>query len=148
MTALPSTARNVASESIGVGATFVGGGANYLVKGETPAKVEAAWRYLKYLDEPETQAKWAQTGYIPIRQKAVDLPELQQLWTSQPFYKVAFDQLASDNTTVAAKRPVIGAFQGVRDAEINAMEAMVTNGISPEDALRQANAIAQREAYP
>jgi sn-glycerol 3-phosphate transport system substrate-binding protein len=122
----------------GDGATFVGGGANYLVKGDDPAKIEAAWRYAKYLDDPETQAKWAQTGYIPIRQKAVDSPALQQLWQSQPFYKVAFDQLASDNATVAAKGPVIGDFAGVKAAEIDALEAMVTNGISPEDALQQA----------
>ena len=65
----------------GDGATFVGGGANYIVKGDDPAKVEAAWRFAKYLDEPETQAKWAQTGYIPIRQSAIDTPEVQQLWT-------------------------------------------------------------------
>jgi sn-glycerol 3-phosphate transport system substrate-binding protein len=122
----------------GDGATFVGGGANYIVKGDDPAKIEAAWLFAKYLDEPETQATWAQTGYIPIRQDAVDTPELQQLWTSQPFYKVAFDQLAADNTTVAAKGPVIGAFTGVRDAETDAMEEMVTNGIAPDDALADA----------
>jgi sn-glycerol 3-phosphate transport system substrate-binding protein len=122
----------------GDGATVVGGGANYIVKGGDPAKIEATWRYLKYLDDPETQATWAQTGYIPIRQKAVDLPALQQLWQKQPYYKIAFDQLASDNTTVAAKGPVIGDFTGVHKAEIDSMEAMVTNGISPEDALKQA----------
>jgi len=122
----------------GDGATFVGGGANYIVKGSDPAKIEAAWRFAKYLDDPETQAKWAQTGYIPIRQNAVDQPAVQQLWQSQPFYKVAYDQLATDNTTVAAKGPVIGDFIGVRKAETDSMEAMVTNGISPEDALKQA----------
>ena len=103
-----------------------------------PAKVEAAWRFAKYLDEPETQAKWAQTGYIPIRQSAIDTPEVQQLWTTQPYYKVAFDQLASDNTTVAAKGPVIGDFAGVRKAETDAMEQMMTNGVAPADALAEA----------
>ena len=33
---------------------------------------------------------------------------------------------------------MIGDFTGVRKAETDSMEAMVTNGISPEDALKQA----------
>ncbi len=94
----------------GDGATFVGGGANYIVKGDDPAKIEAAWRFAKFLVEPSSQATWAESGYIPIRQSAIDSPEVQQLWASQPFYKVAFDQLAADNSTVAARGPVIGDF--------------------------------------
>jgi sn-glycerol 3-phosphate transport system substrate-binding protein len=122
----------------GDGATFVGGGANYVVKDDDPAKVEAAWRFAKYLDEPATQAKWAQTGYIPIRQSAVETPEVQQLWSTTPFYKVAFDQLAADNPTIAAKGPVIGDFTGVRRAEVDAMEQMITNGMPAEEALARA----------
>ena len=122
----------------GDGATFVGGGANYIVKGDDPAKIEAAWRFAKFLVEPSSQAKWSESGYIPIRQSAVDTPEVQQLWASQPFYKVAFDQLAADNSTVAARGPVIGDFTGVRKAETDAMEQMVTNGVSPADALAEA----------
>jgi sn-glycerol 3-phosphate transport system substrate-binding protein len=121
----------------GDGAPFVGGGANYIVKGDD-AKVEAAWRYASYLTEPETQAKWAQSGYVPIRQAAVDLPDVQQLWTSEPFYRVAFEQLAEDNPTVAAKGPVIGDFAGVRDAEVEGIEQMIINNVSPADALARA----------
>ena len=52
---------------------LVGGGANYIVNESTPEKQAAAWRFAKYLDEPETQAEWAAaTGYIPIRKSAVD----------------------------------------------------------------------------
>ena len=122
----------------GDGATFVGGGANYIVKGDDPAKVEAAWRFAKYLDEPEVAGEVGGDRLRPDPPIGVDPPEVQQLWTTQPFYKVAFDQLAADNTTVAAQGPVIGDFAGVRKAEIDAMEQMVTNGVSPADALAEA----------
>jgi sn-glycerol 3-phosphate transport system substrate-binding protein len=119
----------------GGGATFVAGGANYIVKGDAPEKVEAAWRFAKYLDEPEVQAKWSASGYIPIVKAAVDLPEVQQLWQTTPFYRVAYDQLAKEVDTVAATGPVIGDFTGVRDAVIDSMEQMVTNHVDPKDAL-------------
>jgi sn-glycerol 3-phosphate transport system substrate-binding protein len=122
----------------GDGATFVGGGANYIVKGKDPKKVEAAWRFAKYLADPEVQAKWAATGYIPIRKSAVDLPAVQQLWSSSPFYKIAYDQLSSTNDTVAAKGPVIGDFKGVEDAVVDSMEDMLTNGTAPDAALSNA----------
>jgi sn-glycerol 3-phosphate transport system substrate-binding protein len=122
----------------GDGATFVGGGANYIVKGDSPEKIEAAWRFAQYLNEPEVQAKWAQTGYIPIRESAVELAPVQELWAGTPAYRVAYDQLASDNQTVAAKGPVIGDFAGVKNAVIDSLEQMLTNGVPPDDALADA----------
>ena len=77
----------------------------------TPPKSEAAWRYAKYLDEPEDAGEVGADRVHPDpAESAVDHPAVQQLWQSQPFYKVAYDQLATDNTTVAAKGPVIGDF--------------------------------------
>jgi sn-glycerol 3-phosphate transport system substrate-binding protein len=122
----------------GNGATFIGGGANYIVKGDSPEKVEAAWRFAKYLDEPEVQAKWAQTGYIPIRKAAVQLPAVQQLWQTTPFYRVAYEQLAKNVNTVAAAGPVIGDFTGVRKAVIASYEQMLTNHVKPVDAIARA----------
>jgi len=122
----------------GDGATFVGGGANYIVKGKDPKKVEAAWRFAKYLDEPQVQAKWAVTGYIPIRKSSVQLPAVQQLWQQKPFYKVAYDQLASTNNTVAAKGPVMGPFNAVETAIVDSMEQMLAKGTNPDTALANA----------
>jgi sn-glycerol 3-phosphate transport system substrate-binding protein len=122
----------------GDGATFVGGGANYIVKGKDPKKVEAAWRFAKFLDEPRVQAEWAATGYIPIRKSAVQLPAVQQLWQSKPFYKVAYDQLASTNNTVAAKGPVMGPFTSVEKAIVDEMESMLAKGTNPDTALANA----------
>jgi sn-glycerol 3-phosphate transport system substrate-binding protein len=122
----------------GDGATFVGGGANYIVRGDDPAKVEAAWRFAKYLNEPEVQARWARSGYIPIRESATELPAVQRLWRQTPEYRVAYDQLATDVDSVAAAGPVIGDFTGVKDVVTDAMERMLTNGTPPDEALAEA----------
>jgi sn-glycerol 3-phosphate transport system substrate-binding protein len=108
------------------------------VKGKDPKKVEAAWRFAKYLDEPQVQAKWAVTGYIPIRKSSVQLPAVQQLWQQKPFYKVAYDQLASTNNTVAAKGPVMGPFNAVETAIVDSMESMLAKGTNPDTALANA----------
>jgi sn-glycerol 3-phosphate transport system substrate-binding protein len=124
----------------GDGATFVGGGANYIVRGDDPAKVEAAWRFAKYLNEPEVQARWARSGYIPIRESATELPAVQRLWRQTPEYRVAYDQLATDVDSVAAAGPVIGDFAGVKDAVTAAMEHKLTDGTPPDEALSDAKA--------
>ncbi len=39
---------------------------------------------------------WAAgTGYVPIRKSATELPAVQDLWASEPGYKVAYDQLVT-----------------------------------------------------
>jgi sn-glycerol 3-phosphate transport system substrate-binding protein len=128
----------------GDGGTFVAGGTNYIVKGSDPAKVEAAWLFAKYLNTPDVQARWAATGYIPIRKSSVDRPALKQLWQEHPEYKVAYDQLDSDVQTVATSGPVIGDYRGVRKAITDGMEAMLQGGKAPDTALRDAAREADR----
>ena len=78
----------------GKGGVLVGGGANYIVNKSSPEKQAAAWEYSKFLNDPENQADWSvSTGYIPIRQSAADLPQVQQYWAADPGFKVAYDQL-------------------------------------------------------
>jgi sn-glycerol 3-phosphate transport system substrate-binding protein len=123
----------------GDGGVLVGGGALYIVRRSAPAKQAAAWEYLKFLTTPESQADWgAGTGYVPIRESAVELPAIKELWREQPGYKVAYDQLVSGVDSVATQGPVIGAYQAVRDAVIAAEQAMFTQGTSPANALQNA----------
>ena len=78
----------------GTGGVLVGGGALYIVKKSAPEKQAAAWEYLKFLDDPQTQADLAAgTGYVPIRKSSVELPAIQEQWAKEPGYKVAYDQL-------------------------------------------------------
>jgi sn-glycerol 3-phosphate transport system substrate-binding protein len=123
----------------GDGGVLVGGGALYIVNRSAPAKQAAAWQYLKFLTSPETQADFAAaTGYVPIRKSSVDLPAIQELWRSNPGYKVAYDQLNEGVNSIATQGPVIGAYQGVRDAVKAGEQRMFTQGAAPAAALRRA----------
>lgn len=123
----------------GRGGVLVGGGQLFIVKRSAPAKQAAAWEYLKFLDDPQTQADWAAgTGYVPIRKSSVDLPAIQELWVATPGYKVAYDQLISGVEDIATQGPVIGAYQAVRDAVLAGEQEMFTQGKAPADALRDA----------
>ncbi|MGZ6164178.1 MAG: extracellular solute-binding protein, partial [Myxococcaceae bacterium] len=121
----------------GAGGVLVGGGALYIVKKSAPEKQAAVWKYLKFLDDPQTQADFAAgTGYVPIRKSSVDLPAIQQQWAREPGYKVAYDQLISGKDDIATQGPVIGAYQAVRDAVLAGEQEMFTQGKSPADALK------------
>lgn len=122
----------------GDGGTFVSGGSNYIVASDDPARVEASWRWVSFLNEPESQATWSATGYIPIRMSATELPAVQDLWAETPEYRVAYDQLDSDVRNVATAGPVIGDFEGTDTALEDAMERMLTAGQAPAESLAQA----------
>ena len=129
----------------GDGGVLVGGGALYIVKRSAAEKQAAAWEYLKFLVEPETQAEWAAgTGYVPIRQSSVELPAIEQQWVEEPGYKVAYDQLISGVDDIATQGPVIGAYQAVRDAVLAGEQQMFTQGKNPEAALKSAASEADR----
>ena len=123
----------------GKGGVLVGGGALYIVKRSAPEKQAAAWKYLKFLDDPQTQADFAAgTGYVPIRKSSVDLPAIKDQWAKVPGYKVAYDQLISGANDIATEGPVIGAYQGVRDAVLAGEQEMFTQGKAPAAALKSA----------
>ena len=133
----------------GKGGVLVGGGANYIVKKSSPEKQAAAWQYAKFLNDPQTQADWSiATGYVPIRQSAASMPQVQQYWTANPGFKVAYDQLLAGVTNTATAGPVIGDYQGVRDVVLDSEQQMF-NGMSPSAALKQAkqNANGKIEEY-
>ncbi len=51
----------------GDGGALVSGGALYMVNKSAPAKQAAAWKFLRFLDDPENMTTWAiGTGYLPI----------------------------------------------------------------------------------
>ena len=88
------------------------------------------------------------TGYVPIRQSAANLPQVQQRWSEIPGFKVAYDQLVGGVANVATAGPVIGDYQGVRDVVLDSEQQMF-NGMSPSAALKQAkqNANGKIEEY-
>lgn len=123
------------------GGVPVGDGALWLVAGDDPARTAAAWRFVEFLNEPENQAFLSvRTGWIPIRESATELPEVQEKWTAQPIFEVPYDQLLSGVQDAASSGSVIGDYQGVRDAVRSAWESMLNQGVDPSDAVARAAA--------
>ncbi len=134
----------------GKGGVLVGGAANYIVHGKDPAKVAAAWKFAQYLTTPSVQAAWgAGTGYVPISKASVQLPAIKKLWKDRPGYQVAYEQLVTGKENVATAGPVIGDYQGVRNATKNALESFLIGSSSPDAAITKAvtQANAAIEAY-
>ena len=132
------------------GGVLVSGGALYMVNKSAPEKQAAAWKFLKFLDEPENMTTWAiGTGYIPIRKTSADSAEMQQYWAQNPTYKVAYDQLLTGPVNAATSGSVIGQYTGTRDAVRDAENSMFLNGTDPKSALKDAasNANAAIEDY-
>lgn len=123
----------------GEGGVLVGGAAIYIVNKSSDARQEAAWRFAKFLNEPQSQATWsAGTGYVPIRQSATELSPLKERYEEEPAYRVAYDQLLSGVENVATAGPVIGDYIGVRKAVSDALTSMFSQGSDPAAALAQA----------
>lgn len=123
----------------GTGGVLVGGAALYIVNKSSREEQAAAWEFAKFLSEPEPAAEWAAaTGYIPIRESAVELPVVQQRWAEIPGFRVAFDQLVSGKDNVASAGAVIGDYRGVRAVLEEAEVRMFTEGKKPRAALKNA----------
>jgi sn-glycerol 3-phosphate transport system substrate-binding protein len=124
----------------GKGGVLVSGGANYIVKNtKSPEKQAAAWKYLKYLDDTETQAKWAVgSGYMPIRKSTAASPTMTDYWAKNPFARVAYDQLLNGPVNSATAGSVIGDYRAVRAAVIDGENAMFLAGKDPAAAVKDA----------
>jgi sn-glycerol 3-phosphate transport system substrate-binding protein len=132
------------------GGVLVSGGALYMMNKSAPAKQAAAWKFLKFLDDPENMTAWAiGTGYLPIRKSSAASTEMQDYWSQNPSYKVAYDQLLDGPTNVATSGSVIGNYTGARDALRDAENTMFLNGADPKSALKDAskNATAAIQDY-
>ncbi|MFO7446801.1 MAG: ABC transporter substrate-binding protein [Ignavibacteriaceae bacterium] len=73
-------------------ATIVGG--EYLSIFKQSKHPEAAWKFVKWIIQPDVQAFWAtRSGYLPIRHAALEVPEFQKYLEENPNYKVFIDQM-------------------------------------------------------
>jgi sn-glycerol 3-phosphate transport system substrate-binding protein len=116
------------------------GGSGVYISSKVPAIDQAAsWMYLSYLCNPQSQATWAAgTGYIPVRKSATKSATITHLWTTDPGYKVAYDEINGGLNDAATSGSVIGPYADVRIDVLNAEVSMYTNGVSPTKALSNA----------
>ncbi len=99
-------------------------GASQSIFKSTPEQQLAAWLFIKWMSEPEQQAKWASsTGYFPTRQSAADL--MKDYFAEHPIYKKAFGFMAYES---GVESPVAGY-----DECRTAISDMLTNVLGGAD---------------
>jgi len=119
------------------GGVFTGGAGMYMVSKSPAERQDAAWQYLKFLNQPAQQATWAVgTGYIPIRKSAATLPMVAKAWSAVPGYRVAYNQILASPVDTATAGAVTGPFNQVSN-EINNAITSLASGVSPDNALAQ-----------
>jgi sn-glycerol 3-phosphate transport system substrate-binding protein len=108
-----------------VASAIVGGGSLYIVSDKGDPAAAAAWDFLKFLTRAQTQSDWAAaTGYVPIRQDALELEPLKSTYATDPRFKVAYDQLLAGKDDLASVGPVIGPLPQVRASTAGAVASI------------------------
>jgi ABC-type glycerol-3-phosphate transport system substrate-binding protein len=116
------------------------GGSGVYISNKVPALDQAAsWQFVSYLLNTQSQATWAAgTGYIPVRKSSAMTATVQHLWTTNPGYKVAYNEINNGTNDAATSGSVIGPYADVRTDVLNAEISMYTQGVSPATAVKTA----------
>jgi sn-glycerol 3-phosphate transport system substrate-binding protein len=115
-----------------------GGGNFYIFKKSTPAQREAAFKFIKWVTQPERAAQWGiDTGYVAVRPDAWDTPEMKKYVAGFPAAAVARDQLPFAKAELSTHDN-----QRVTKVLNDALQAALTGAKAPAQALKDA----QREA--
>ena len=100
----------------------------------------ASWEFLSYLCNTQCQATWAAgTGYIPVRKSSAQTATVQHLWSTDPGYKVAYNEInngANDAGDLRARSS--GPTPTSAPTSSNAEISMYTAGVSPANAVKTA----------
>jgi sn-glycerol 3-phosphate transport system substrate-binding protein len=100
---------------------------------------EAAWKFIKWLVQPEQQAEWVGgTGYLPVSTSAIDLPATEDLVTRYPLFQVPLDLYAATPATPATSGAVLGPADQVAEIVYTAVEEMLVGSKEPTKALEDA----------
>jgi sn-glycerol 3-phosphate transport system substrate-binding protein len=111
---------------------------------------EAAWKFIKWLMEPEQQAEWfAGSGYLPVSRSSVDLPAAQDAVARYPLFRGALDLYLNAPATPASVMATLGSVMKVDEAVYTGVEEMLSGAKDPEQALEDAasNANAAIDEY-
>lgn len=115
-----------------------GGGNFYIFKKSTPAQQEAAFKFIRWITQPERAAQWSiDTGYVAVSPAAYDTPVLKKYGQDFPAALVARDQLP-----VSVAEFSTHDNQRVTKALNDGLQAALTGAKTPAQAMQDA----QREA--
>ena len=120
--------------------TPTGGGNFYIFKKTSAAERAASMKLIKFMTSPERSGEWSmKTGYMGVSQASYDTEKLKNYVKGFPYAAVARDQLQFATAELAT-------FQTgrVRKALDDAIQAALTGSKTPEAALKEAQATADR----
>lgn len=126
----------------GPGQVRVSGGAFFMTNTPSPEEQAAAWAFMRFMWEPESQVAWHLVGsYLPTTQSVAGAPEVTAYWTDDlagRMLKVGYDQLL----TVDPERPgpQIGPYKAYSEAIKNSLDRLVLRGDSVESVIATADA--------
>ncbi|USB32967.1 ABC transporter substrate-binding protein [Paenibacillus sp. YPG26] len=108
------------------GGVVVGGASLWILNNKPEAEQKAAWEFIKYLAQPDTQAKWhIATGYFPITKKAYDEQIVKDNLAKYPQFQTAVDQLHASKPSPATQGAVMGVFPEARQTVEGAIEEVL-----------------------
>lgn len=118
------------------GGVIVGGASLWMMNDRPEAEQKTAWEFVKFVTSPQEQAYWhINTGYFPITKKAYDEQSVKDNMAKFPQFQTAVDQLHQTELSKATQGAVMGVFPEARQLVEGAIEEVLNNQKSPQDAL-------------
>ncbi|HVM53355.1 MAG TPA: extracellular solute-binding protein [Acidimicrobiales bacterium] len=128
------------------GQVRVSGGAFFLTNTPAPEVQAAAWAFMRFMWETESQVAWHLVGsYLPTTQAAVGAPEVAAYWVDDlagRMLKVSYDQLLTVDP--ARPGPQIGPYRAYSEAIKNSLDRLVLRGDSVDAVVTAADREIQR----
>lgn len=129
---------------------IIGGASLWITKDLPRDEACAAVDFVVWMSSVAQTIRWHQnTGYFPIKKRAVEVLEEEGWFERFPNFRTAFDQLVETQVTSATKGAKMGAFLEVRTAIGNAffrMKELIDQGQSVEQAVDTALSEAKQAA--
>ena len=111
-----------------------GGGNFYISNGLSEDRVQAAWKFIRFMTEPERAAQWSlDTGYVATRQSCFETDLMKDYYEELPQAKVAYEQ-------IDIAKPELTTYNAAEIWRIlnDNIQSAVVGDATPEEALKAA----------
>lgn len=125
-------------------ASPTGGGNFYMFKGTDEAKQEAAWKFIRFMTQPERAAQWSiDTGYVATRKSAYETDRMKKYVEEFKAATVARDQLEYAHAELSTHNN-----GRVTKALNDSLQSAITGQSDPAAALKKAQEEADKALAP
>jgi sn-glycerol 3-phosphate transport system substrate-binding protein len=122
-----------------------GGAGLAIMAGSPPEKQEAAFKFIAFATSPEITTFWSQnTGYMPVRNSAIESEEMQAFFADNPNFRTAVEQLPLTRPQDAARVFIPNGDQIIGGG----LERITVNLEDPQVAFDDVAATLTEEAQP